>query len=198
MPDNRLLTRVEEELAESCRVKQSFSPELKGQIVQLAERIAAALASGGTIYWFGNGGSAADAQHLAAELVGRLRRSREAFASVALTTNASILTAVANDISYEEVFARQVEALVRPSDVLIGISTSGNSDNVIRALQAGRDKNAFTVGWTGNSGGRLAEAAELCLRIPSQDTQRIQEAHITVGHILCGIVEDLLEGRARA
>jgi len=197
MADNRLLTRIAEELAESCRVKQSFSPELKSQIVQLAERMAATLASGGTIYWMGNGGSAADAQHLAAELVGKLRRPRKALAAVSLTTNTSILTAVANDTAYDEVFARQVEAFVRPGDVLIGLSTSGNSKNVIRALQVGREMKAFTAGWTGESGGRVAEVAELCLRVPSEDTQRIQEAHITIGHILCGIVEDLLQGDPR-
>ncbi|MBI1956416.1 MAG: D-sedoheptulose 7-phosphate isomerase [Acidobacteria bacterium] len=194
MADNRFLTRIAEELAESCRVKQSFTPELKLQIIQLAERMAATLASGGTIYWMGNGGSAADAQHLATELVGKLRHVRRALAAISLTTNASLLTAIANDTAYEEVFARQVEAFVRPGDVLIGLSTSGNSPNVIRALQVGREKKAFTVGWTGASGGRVAEGAELCLRVPSKDTQRIQEAHITIGHILCGIVEDLLEG----
>ena len=194
MADNRLLTRIAEELAESCRVKQSFTPELKSQIIQLAERMAATLASGGTIYWMGNGGSAADAQHLAAELVGKLQRIRKALAAVSLTTNTSLLTAIANDTSYEEVFARQVEALVRPGDVLIGLSTSGNSQNVVRALQVGREKKALTVGWTGEPGGRVAKVAELCMRVPSKDTQRIQEAHITIGHILCGIVEDLLEG----
>ena len=194
MADNRLLTRIEEELAESCRVKQTFSPELKKQIIQLAERMATTLASGGTIYWMGNGGNAADAQHLAAELVGKLQRTRKALAAISLTTNTSILTAIANDFSYEEVFARQVEAFVHPGDVLIGLSTSGNSANVIRALQVGREKKALTVGWTGESGSRVAEVAELCLRVPSEDTQRIQEAHVMIGHILCGIVEDLLEG----
>ena len=131
-----MLSRVEEELEESCRVKQQFSEELKAQIVRLAEELAATLTAGGTIYWMGNGGSAADAQHLAAELVGRLRRPRRALASVALTTNTSILTAVANDTAYAEVFSRQVEALVRSGDMLIGLSTSGTSENVLRAVQA--------------------------------------------------------------
>ena len=186
------LARIEQELEESCRVKQRFPAELKAQIAQLADRMAAVLAAGGTIYWMGNGGSAADAQHLAAELVGRLRLSRRGLASVALTTNTSILTAVANDFSYHEVFARQVEAQVRPGDLLIGISTSGNSENVLRAIEAGNQTKALTVGWTGEDGGRLAAVAQVCLRVPSRDTQRIQEAHITVGHILCGMVEDLL------
>ncbi|MGH9783490.1 MAG: D-sedoheptulose-7-phosphate isomerase [Terriglobia bacterium] len=194
MDRQAMLTRVNEELAESCRVKQQFSDELKSQIVRLGEEMAATLRSGGAIYWIGNGGSAADAQHLAAELVGRLRRSRRALASVALTTNASILTAVANDASYAEVFSRQVEALFRPGDMLIGMSTSGNSESVLRAIEAANVRNGRTVGLTGMDGGRLRELARLCLLIPSRDTQRIQEAHITVGHILCGLVEDLLEG----
>ncbi len=193
MDSKTMRARVEEELEESCRVKQRFSEELKDQIVSLAEQMAAALAAGGTIYWMGNGGSAADAQHLAAELVGRLHRVRRGLAAVALATNASILTAVANDTSYADVFARQVEALARPGDVLVGLSTSGNSENVLRALQVGKEKNVLTVGWTGEPGGRLAEVAHLCLRVPSHDTQRIQEAHITIGHIVCGLVEDLRE-----
>jgi D-sedoheptulose 7-phosphate isomerase len=192
MDKKQTLARIGEELAESCRVKQQFSSELKSQIADLAERIAATLSSGGVIYWIGNGGSAADAQHLAAELVGKLRRARRPLASVALTTNASILTAVANDSGYDEVFARQVEALVRPADLLIAISTSGNSESVLRAVARANDRGAFTAGWTGESGGALLQRVRLCLRIPSHDTRRIQEAHITVGHIVCGIVEDLL------
>ena len=192
-----MLARVGEELEESCRVKRQFSEELKSAIARLAEEMAATLRAGGTIFWMGNGGSAADAQHLAAELVGRLRRSRRALASVALTTNTSILTAVANDTSYAEIFSRQVEALIRPGDMLIGLSTSGNSESVLRAIQAANERKARTVGWTGRDGGRLKEIAQVCLLIPSRDTQRIQEAHITVGHILCGIVEDLLEEESR-
>ena len=190
-----MLARVNEELAESCRVKQQFSDELKSQIVHLAEEMAATLHAGGTVYWIGNGGSAADAQHLAAELVGRLRRSRRALASVALTTNSSILTAVANDTSYAEVFSRQVEAHLRIGDMLIGLSTSGNSENILRAMEVANTRNTRTVGLTGLDGGRLRELARLCLCIPSRDTQRIQESHITIGHIVCGLVEDLLEGR---
>ena len=196
MDRQAMLARVGEELAESCRVKQQFSEELKSDIARLAEEMAATLRAGGTIFWMGNGGSAADAKHLAAELVGRLRRSRRALASVALTTNTSILTAVANDTSYAEIFSRQVEALIRPGDMLIGLSTSGNSESVLRAIQAANERKARTVGWTGRDGGRLREIARVCLLIPSRDTQRIQEAHITVGHIVCGLVEDLLDERA--
>ena len=198
MDSNTLMARVEKELEESCRVKQQFSTELKKQIVRLAEQVAAALDSGGTVYLIGNGGSAADAQHIAAELVARLSRTRRALAAVALTTNTSTLTAIANDNSFDEVFSRQVEAFVRPGDVLIGLSTSGNSENVLRGLEEGNRRKALTVGWTGESGGKLPEVVELCLRIPSSDTQRIQECHITVGHIFCGMVEDLIHSKPQA
>jgi D-sedoheptulose 7-phosphate isomerase len=187
-----MLERVSTELTESCRVKQQFSDELKARIVHLAEEMARVLTGGGTVYWIGNGGSAADAQHLAAELVGRLRRSRRAFASVALTTNSSILTAVANDTSYDEVFSRQVEAQLRIGDMLIGLSTSGDSESVLQAIQVANRRNARTAGWTGMDGGRLKKLVEICLLVPSNDTQRIQESHITIGHIVCGLVEDLL------
>jgi D-sedoheptulose 7-phosphate isomerase len=189
---NEAIAKIDREIAESCRVKQSFSSELKSQIADLAARMAATLARGGTIYWIGNGGSAADAQHLAGELVARLRRSRKALASVALTTNTSLLTSIANDDSYEEVFSRQVEALVRPSDMLIALSTSGKSKSIVKAVALANDLGAFTAGWTGETGGELRNLARLCLRIPSRDVQRIQESHITIGHIVCGIVEDTL------
>jgi D-sedoheptulose 7-phosphate isomerase len=192
MDRKQAVARVEDEIAESCRVKQQFSRELKAEIAGLAERIASTLAGGGTIYWIGNGGSAADAQHLAGELVGRLRRARKALASVSLTTNTSLLTSIANDDSYDQVFARQVEALLRPADLLIAISTSGKSESILKAVAAANERGAFTVGWTGETGGALAKTAKLCLRIPSRDTQRIQESHITIGHIVCGIVEDML------
>ncbi len=194
MKKSDMISRIEQELEESCRVKQRFSDELKGQISEMASKVAKVLRAGKTVYWLGNGGSAADAQHLAAELVGKLRKPRRAYASVALTTNSSTLTAVANDMAFDEIFSRQVEASVRAGDIVIGISTSGNSANVIRAVQTARKQKALTAGWTGQSGGKLARAVDLCLRVPSQDTQRIQEAHITMGHILCGLVEDMLSG----
>jgi D-sedoheptulose 7-phosphate isomerase len=192
MKKSVMISRIEQNLEESCRVKQRFSDELKGQIGELASKVTKALRAGKTVYWMGNGGSAADAQHLAAELVGKLRKPRRAFSSIALTTNSSTLTAVANDMAFNEIFSRQVEASIRAGDIVIGISTSGNSANVIRAVQTARKQKALTAGWTGQSGGKLAKAADLCLRVPSQDTQRIQEAHITMGHILCGLVEDML------
>jgi D-sedoheptulose 7-phosphate isomerase len=159
----------------------------------ILERIAAvmtrALVAGKKVLWCGNGGSAADSQHLAAELVGRFRRERRGLASVALTTDTSILTAIGNDYGYEEVFRRQVEALCVAGDVLVGISTSGKSKNVCLALEAAGKLGAFTVAFTGEDGGAMAMIARESLRIASKDIARIQEGHILCGHILCEWVE---------
>jgi D-sedoheptulose 7-phosphate isomerase len=148
-----------------------------------------ALMRGNKILWCGNGGSAADSQHLAAELVGRFHRSRAALASIALTTNTSVLTAVANDFGYDEVFERQVEALCQAGDVVVGISTSGNSRNVWAALKKARHLRASTIAMTGGNGVRMQSLADACIRVPSTDPARIQEAHILCGHILCEWVE---------
>ena len=156
---------------------------------QAAVRITECLLAGNKILWCGNGGSAADSQHLAAELVGRFRCSRRAFPSIALSADTSVLTAIANDWSYEEVFERQVEALGQPGDVLFGISTSGNSRNVCAALAKARALGIFTVAMTGKTGGRMATLADVCLPVPSTDPARIQEAHILCGHILCEWIE---------
>lgn len=160
---------------------------------ELLERIAArmsrALLEGNKILWCGNGGSAADSQHLAAELMGRFRRERRALPSIALTTNTSVLTAVGNDYGYDQVFQRQVEAVCSSGDVLVGISTSGMSRNVCAALETARRMGAFTVAFTGQSGGSMASLAEMVLRIQSEDTARIQEGHILCGHMLCDYVE---------
>jgi D-sedoheptulose 7-phosphate isomerase len=159
----------------------------------LLERIAVemtrAVCSGGKILWFGNGGSAADSQHLAAEFMGRFRRERRGLASIALTTNTSILTAIGNDYGYEQVFRRQVEALCQPGDVVAGISTSGNSRNVCLGLEAAKALGAFTVAFTGQGGGAMAGIADAALCVASKDTARIQEAHILCGHMLCDWVE---------
>jgi D-sedoheptulose 7-phosphate isomerase len=153
------------------------------------ERAAALLSRcllhGGKILWCGNGGSAADAQHLAAELVGRFRRQRGAVASIALTADSSVLTAIANDFTFELIFQRQIEALCQAGDVVVGISTSGNSANVCAALHRARELDAFTVALTGEGGGRLAQYADVCLRVPSTNAARIQEAHGLLGHMLC-------------
>jgi len=151
--------------------------------------VAAAYRAGGKVVLCGNGGSAADAQHIAAELVGRFLLERRALPALALTTNTSSLTAIANDKNYEDVFRRQVEALVDGKDVVIGISTSGNSANVIKAMEEAKKKGARTIALTGRGGSKLAEAADLTITVPSDSTPRIQEAHITIGHIICELVE---------
>ena len=165
---------------------------LYGQQVVL-ERIAGqltrAILDGNKVLWCGNGGSAADSQHMAAELMGRFRRERCGLPSIALTTDTSILTAIGNDYGYERVFQRQVEALCVKGDVVVGISTSGNSRNVCAALEAAREIGAFTVALTGEGGGNMAAIADATLSVPSRDTARIQEGHILCGHMLCDWVE---------
>ena len=155
----------------------------------IAKAMTSALRAGGKILWCGNGGSAADSQHLAAELVGRFRRERRGLASIALTTDSSVLTSVANDYGFEAVFARQVEAIGNAGDVLVGISTSGNSRNVIAALEAARAQGLVTVAFTGEGGGRIAALADHVFAVASRDTARIQEAHILAGHMLCDWIE---------
>lgn len=152
------------------------------------------LAQGGKILFFGNGGSAADAQHLAAELLVRYRINRKALAAIALTTDSSVLTACANDFSYDDIFSRQVEALARPGDVCIGISTSGNSANVVKALEAAKAIGAVAAGLSGRDGGRMASICEPLLVVPSSTVARIQEMHILIGHALCERVEQLAGG----
>lgn len=164
-------------------------------IEAIGTRINAALDGGGCVYWLGNGGSAADCQHLAAELVGRFERERPGLASMALTTDSSILTSVGNDYGFERVFARQVEALCRPGDLVIGISTSGNSPNVLAAIETALALGVAVAGLAGRDGGRLAAIADPCLVVPTDNTARIQEAHILAGHILCDIAERHALGR---
>ena len=183
---------IRRQLAESARVKQSFSDELIGRISQFAEKSAAALRSGGKLVFFGNGGSAADAIHLSAELVVRLKINRRGLAALALTTNPSILTAAGNDLGFDQIFSRQIESLVSQHDVLVALSTSGASPNVVLGVEAGRARGAYVVGLSGESGGQLANKVDLLLNVPSSDAQRIQESHITIGHIACGLIEDLV------
>ena len=174
---------------EVVREMQAQQPVLEA----IAHAMVATVRAGGKILWCGNGGSAADSQHLAAELVGRYRRDRRAVASIALTTDTSALTAIANDHGFEAVFARQVEALGAPGDMLIAISTSGNSPNVIAALHEARARNLVTVAFTGAGGGKIAVLANHLFAVASRDTARIQEAHILAGHMLCDWIElDLL------
>lgn len=163
--------------------------DLEPQIAVAAQRMIFALRRGGKVVWMGNGGSAADSQHLAAELVGRFGRERRGLASLALTTDSSVLTSLANDYSFEHVFSRQIEALCSPKDVVIGISTSGNSANVLAGLRTARRLGAFTVALSGMGSNGITNIADVCIRVPSNVTARIQEAHILIGHMLCDWVE---------
>jgi len=158
-------------------------------IAECARLLVTALENGHKVLTMGNGGSAADAQHLAAELVGRFLMERKALPAIALTTDTSILTAIGNDYGFDEVFKRQVEALARPGDILVGISTSGNSTNVVRALGAARDIGVKTIGLLGRDGGEIGKLVDLALTIPSTDTPRVQEAHLLIIHILCDLIE---------
>lgn len=165
------------------------------QVVKAATAITASLAGGGTVLVCGNGGSAADAQHAAAELVGRFRRERRGWAAVALTSDSSVLTSIANDYGFERVFARQVEALGRPGDVLLAISTSGASANVRAALEAARAGRMTTVALTGRDGGAVGADVDIHVNVASDDTPRVQEVHRTLLHILCDLVEDELAAK---
>lgn len=185
------------QLAESARLKLWLAENLADRLAIAARLVAEALRRGNKVMFCGNGGSAADSQHLAAELVGRYRRNRPGLAALALTVDTSALTAIGNDFGFEEVFSRQVEALGQPGDVLVAISTSGRSPNVLRAVDAARALGLKTVGLVGRDGGQLAGLVDLALVVPSEDTARIQECHITLGHILCDLVEgELADGAA--
>lgn len=183
------LTMFKQSLDAHLKVIEALRRELP-VMQKIAEKMTHALLEGRQIFWCGNGGSAADSQHLAAEFVGRFLRERRALPSIALTTNTSIITAIGNDYGYDLVFRRQVEAICRPGDVLVGISTSGNSKNVLEALQAAREMGVFTVAFTGATGGAMAKLADASLKIPSGETPRIQEGHILCGHMICDYVEN--------
>ena len=183
------LELIKAQLVESSELKKRVAESLDSQIVEVAQVLIDCLRSGGKVMLCGNGGSAADAQHIAGELSCRLRIERDGLSAFALTTNPSVLTALANDYSYEEVFSRQVKALARRGDCLIGISTSGTSESINLAVIKAGELGVTTIGLTGRGGGTLANLADHALVIPSDDTQRIQEAHITIGHIICDIIE---------
>jgi D-sedoheptulose 7-phosphate isomerase len=181
-------------LLESARVKERLSYEGVGRLLEAASAMAHCLRSGGKILLCGNGGSAADCQHIAGELIGRLGpgRDRSPLPAVALTTDTSILTAIGNDYGFEHVFARQVEALGTEHDVVLLISTSGTSSNVVMAAQAARKKGMRTIGFLGGTGGTLVDLVDVPLVVPSDNIARVQEGHITIGHILCELVEQML------
>jgi len=178
-------------IEESIAVKRGIieSEDLKEKIKQVTAQMVECYKNGGTVYFCGNGGSAADAQHIAAELSGRFYYDRPPLAAEALHVNTSYLTAVANDYSYDEIYARYIKGVIKKGDVLVGISTSGNSNNIIRAFSVANDKGGKTVALTGASGGKMIDLANITINVPSSDTPRIQESHIMIGHIICQYVE---------
>jgi len=182
------------QLEESAAVMQQTIASITDSIETAAKMVIDCYRAGGKVLLCGNGGSAADAQHLAAELVMRLKLERPAIPALALTTNTSLLTAIGNDYKYDLVFVRQVEAFGRAGDVLIAISTSGESENVIKAIEFARVEGIKSLALTGVTGGRLAEKVDLAIKVPSDNVQRIQECHITIGHILCELIESALFG----
>jgi D-sedoheptulose 7-phosphate isomerase len=183
------LRQVGSVLNEGAELRIQVAHECGPLIVEAAQRVATCLRDGGKVLLFGNGGSAADAQHLAAEFVGRFAMERQALAAMSLAADTSALTAIGNDYGFERVFARQVEALGRVGDVAIGISTSGNSPNVLAAVRAAANLGMRTIALTGRGGGLMGEAVELSIAVPSMNTARIQECHIAIGHLICQLVE---------
>ncbi|MDR3074237.1 MAG: D-sedoheptulose 7-phosphate isomerase [Deltaproteobacteria bacterium] len=190
--------RVMDHALAGVSLRERFFSENAALVVDAARTLAVCLAKGGKILLCGNGGSAADAQHLAAEFVNRFVLDRPPLPAIALTTDSSILTSIGNDFGYDQVFAKQVRALGNPEDVLVGISTSGNSENVVRAFQAARGCSVFTLGLTGRDGGEVAEYSDMLINVPEQSTALVQEIHITVGHLLCGLVDYFLFQNALA
>ncbi len=180
---------IKEKLTESAEVKKRVAENLVKEIIEIAEVIIKCYNEGGKVVLFGNGGSAADAQHIAAELISRFKCERPSLAAIALTTNTSIITAIGNDYDFSKIFERQIEGIVTNRDVVIGISTSGNSPNVIKGIKKAESMGAKTIAFAGEDCGKLGEMADYTLKIPSNDTPRIQEAHITIGHILCELIE---------
>ena len=165
------------------------SKNLSEKLNQSAIKIISCLKNNGKVVLFGNGGSAADAQHMAAELIGRFKIERESISAIALTTDTSVITSIGNDYDFDKIFSRQCESLVNENDVVIAISTSGNSDNVINGVLKSKEKGSFVIGLTGNSGGKLKSSADILLDVPSDDTARIQESHRVIIHSLCELIE---------
>lgn len=184
--------RITDILLESIHVKEELLRASVGLIKQISDIVIDSLKKGGKVIIFGNGGSAADAQHIAAEFIGRFKKDRTALAAVALSTNTSVITSLANDYGYEVIFAKQVEALGKKHDVVVGISTSGKAKNVINGIKQAKKMGLETIVLTGCDGGELAKVSDIALIIPSGVTARIQEAHITIGHVICELVEQSL------
>jgi D-sedoheptulose 7-phosphate isomerase len=193
MNKQQAMELISASLREGTELRTVVARDYSVAIFEAAELITACLRAGGKLLLFGNGGSAADAQHLAAEFVGRFVRERAGLPAIALTTDSSILTAVGNDYGFDQIFARQVQALGRPGDVAIAISTSGNSPNIIEGVKAAKKGCLKTIGLSGKDGGLLAKEADVAISIASRSTARIQECHISVGHLLCELTEEDLE-----
>jgi D-sedoheptulose 7-phosphate isomerase len=187
---------IKGQIESSLEVKQKIlqSEELINDIAFIAKRIISAYRNGKKVLFAGNGGSAADSQHLAAEMVNRFGFDRPGLPAIALTTDTSVITSIGNDSGFENIFSRQVEALGNEGDVFIAISTSGNSGNLVEALSRCKSKKIIAIGLTGVSGGKMEKLCDICLKVPSGETPRIQEAHILIGHILCSLVENELFG----
>jgi D-sedoheptulose 7-phosphate isomerase len=189
MDSNAALTHVVSSLQQGAELRIKVAKECGRAIVEAASAITECLRAGGKLLFFGNGGSAADAQHLAAEFVGRFVKERHGLSAVALTTNSSILTAVGNDYGFDQIFARQIEALGRAGDVAIGISTSGKSPNVVAAIKEAKKRQLKTIGLSGRDGGELSKCVEIAITVASENTAQIQECHIAIGHIFCELAE---------
>ena len=188
------MEEIKAQLQAHCRVCKAIEQDMPSQIAAMVSRLTDAFNKGGKLLVMGNGGSAADAQHFVAEMVGRFKMERKALPAVALTTDTSILTAIGNDYGYDLVFRRQVEALAASGDVLVGLSTSGNSANIMQAMELARSRGCYTIGLLGKDGGSIKSVCDLPLIVPSDDTPRIQEGHITIIHIVCDLVEKALFG----
>jgi len=189
MNKKQALTLIDSSLRINAELSVTIARESSGLIFEGALLIIQCLRMGGKVLFFGNGGSAADAQHLAAEFVGRFAMERAGLPAIALTTDSSILTAVGNDYGFEQIFARQIQALGKPGDVAVAISTSGNSANVLEGVKEARKRNLKTIGLTGKDGGALAQQADVAITIPSTSTARIQECHIAIGHLFCELLD---------
>jgi len=189
-------TKINSIISASIQVKQDIlaNGQMAATIEKVISVITQAFKNGNSVYFAGNGGSAADAQHLAAEFSGRFYKDRKALPSEALHCNTSYLTAVANDYSYDVIYSRLLEGLAKPGDVLVGLSTSGNSGNIVKAFEKSKELKVTTIGFTGAAGGKMKEVSDYLINVPSTDTPRIQESHILIGHIICELVEKNIFG----
>ena len=187
-----IIGMIETTLKETAKLHADLPEGQRALIAQAGVLMAEALHAGRKLIWFGNGGSATQSQHMAAEFVGRFQQERRSLPSISLTENMASVTAIGNDYAYQQIFSRQLEGLAQPGDVAIGLSTSGNSPNVIEALRQAPALRVKTIGLTGGTGGEMAELCDICICVPSKVTARIQEVHLTIGHLLCALVEDAL------